>query len=143
MTRELKVWGTSVGTDRRVVAAASKRAAAHAVGMSEHMFHLYASETGNPLDREVALANPGVGMKAQIDSRGDIGEWEPIVHTYEPIQRRKRPAAAPAACDPEHDRRKVALDVLWDHGFTFHPNRERLATDVLERLAAVIAESDV
>jgi hypothetical protein len=59
MTR-LKVWHSSFGTEARIVATPTKRAAAEAFGMSLYEFDLYASETANADSVAVALASPGV-----------------------------------------------------------------------------------
>lgn len=83
------VWSTSIGSHHVVVAAHTKREAAHAMGMSLHAFNQNASVTANTDDIGVAMANIGVAMRCPIDSRR-TDDYEPITTTYVPIPRGKR-----------------------------------------------------
>lgn len=55
----LKVYGTSYGTKRRIVAAPSKAAAARALGISIYTARAYMSETGNADEIMLATGAPG------------------------------------------------------------------------------------
>jgi DNA-binding transcriptional regulator YdaS (Cro superfamily) len=56
----LKVYGVSwLGTHRRVVAAASQSKAASLIGVSPSHMRVYGSETGNAMEIEFAMSEPG------------------------------------------------------------------------------------
>jgi hypothetical protein len=60
MARTLKVYGTSFGTRRRIVAATSKAAAARALKISTYYANGYMSDTRNAEEIALATAEPGV-----------------------------------------------------------------------------------
>lgn len=108
MTRALKVWWVGVGRDQRLVAATTKKEAAHAIGHSLHSFNQYAAETGKAADIAFAVANPGVGFIAPLDVRGDV-PWEPIPERHHHVPERRdtkaeiAARAAERAAEREHD----------------------------------------
>lgn len=60
MTKKLKVFhGRFDGTNREMVATATKKEAAELFGFSLHTLNQYASITGNKDDIAVALTKPG------------------------------------------------------------------------------------
>ncbi len=79
MAREIKVYGTSAGSGRSIVATTSLTAASKLLGIGRD----YISETGN--DRELVVANsrPGVVFHTPDGfGRGDV--WTPLIdRTYD------------------------------------------------------------
>lgn len=59
MTKTLTVYGYSLGTSRRIVAAASQAAAARALGVSSSHFRQYACQTYNAVEIALATGKPG------------------------------------------------------------------------------------
>jgi len=59
MSREMKVFASSVGFNEVVVAATTKKAAREAMGFSVGEFNNYANETGNDYQIKVAMSEPG------------------------------------------------------------------------------------
>lgn len=61
MKRELKVFGLSYcGRQRMIVAAKTITEAARSTKQSLYSFKQYASQTGDPLELEVAMSAPGL-----------------------------------------------------------------------------------
>lgn len=62
----LKVYGMTLGNERIVVAAKTKKEAASKFGVSLHHFNMYASVTGNKAELDVALQQPGQAFAADL-----------------------------------------------------------------------------
>lgn len=72
MAKPLITWGMSFGRTRSIVATTSKTAAAKAFGISMYLFNLYASDTGNAAEIELATSEPG-----QVFARSNGGYGRP------------------------------------------------------------------
>lgn len=80
VANSLKVYGwqdhrPGVGQVRAIVAARSKAAAARYAGESDprRLFNL--DETGNAIERQVALAQPGIVHWVRYRASGDASVW--------------------------------------------------------------------
>ena len=76
----LPVWGGSVGSARRIVAAPTKKAAMAAARVSRTAFANYWCETGNADEIRIANAKPGVVFAGpyKAHSGGYVEEAAPI-----------------------------------------------------------------
>lgn len=88
--RKLKVWAVATflpgvyGQVRAIVAATSREKAAEALHTSDHFLSGYASETGNKLELETALGEPGTVFWTPNDNWTVYKSWhyqDPKIHT--------------------------------------------------------------
>jgi hypothetical protein len=87
MTREMKVYSSSVGWDRRVVAATTKKAAYEAMRFTAFEFNTYATETGSDYQIKVAMTEPGVAFMQSNARWHENGWWRVKDHYGEPWKR--------------------------------------------------------
>lgn len=72
MAKPLTTWGVSFGRTHSIVATTSRTAAAKAFGISLYLFNLYASDTGNAAEIELATSEPG-----QVFARSNVNYGAP------------------------------------------------------------------
>jgi hypothetical protein len=77
MPKKLKVYGTSFGTRRRIVAAPSRAAAMRALGLTYYTAREYMDETGNAEELALAGGSPGVVFSKPLAPYGAPFVQEP------------------------------------------------------------------